>query len=120
MKNIKLSLFILLLSFQTVTYADEAKVKSFKNGNQLLELCNADEASFKEGECFGYIMAIVDNNESIVTAGLMQKLYCIPDDLIVNQLLRVVVKYLQENPEKLHMAASDLLTNAFIKTFPCQ
>jgi len=45
---------------------------------------------------------------------------CIPDGVSPAQLARIVVKWLQEHPERLHEQKSVLTLKAFTDAFPCQ
>jgi hypothetical protein len=45
--------------------------------------------------------------------------FCLPPDSVTNQWMRIVVKYLQEHPERLHEEATTLASLAFTSAFPC-
>ena len=44
---------------------------------------------------------------------------CIPQGVTVEQAMAVVVKYLREHPERLHLKFVDLIVAAQRKAFPC-
>lgn len=44
--------------------------------------------------------------------------FCIPEGVTREQLIRVGVKYMEENPAGLHLKASYLLFYAFLEAFP--
>ncbi len=46
------------------------------------------------------------------------KKYCLPTGVTGEQLTRIVLKYLRENPEKHHLTAAHLVKQALIKAFP--
>ena len=46
-------------------------------------------------------------------------LYCTPDEVGIEQLVRVVVVYLETHPEKLHQEPYLLVWNAIREAFPC-
>lgn len=72
--------------------------------------------------CFGYIFGVVDMRD-ILTASLPNPkdgAYCIPDNASATQLAKVVARYGNEHPEELNQAALLLVSNAFIKSFPCK
>ena len=51
--------------------------------------------------------------------GDMNKEFCIPKNVGTTQLRKVVIKGLNENPERLHHSASSLVFNIFYEAFPC-
>jgi len=99
-------------------------VSAYMFANDLLEYCEAqisETGSVAKGNaCAGYIMGIVDLYRSLVVLGHTQRLWCHPEKVHSNQLVRIVTKYLQEHPEDLHRPASTLVVNALIKAFPCE
>lgn len=79
------------------------------------------------GICIGYLAAIGDmesNYKTILSATdytnkKLTHIFCIPDTADSQQLAKVVIKYLNEHPEKLNQQASWLVIEAFSKYFPC-
>jgi len=117
----KYLLMIVLLCTINQARASEA----FMSGNYLLERCEAyiNKTNTAKGHvCLGYVGGIADIHEIFVNWGDMKANWCLPVDGNVNmeQLLRIVTKNLQENPENLHLSASSLISNNFAKTFPCE
>jgi RNA polymerase primary sigma factor len=50
----------------------------------------------------------------------LMKHACPPSNSSTAQAVRIVVKYLRDNPERLHMPASVLVTDAIRSSFPCK
>jgi hypothetical protein len=102
------------------------------DGNKLLELCkhfDTPEATvtgadkIEMGYCVGYISGIKDAVYMVQIAQKSGSTYdvCLPSDSIENgQAVRVVYKWLQDNPGKLHMPAMTLILKAFQRDFPCK
>lgn len=68
--------------------------------------------------CAGYVVGVVD---SLISVNLTSKrMYCIPTNADNDQLVRVVSKYLNDNPAKLNEPASFLVTGAMVDAFPCK
>lgn len=63
-----------------------------------------------QGECIGAMKAFM---------GLSSVLLFCPPKTSVGQMTRVFVKYLNDNPDKLHMPFTYLAHNAFLKAWPC-
>jgi hypothetical protein len=76
------------------------------------------------GFCVGYIsgshdtdymMQMLEEHEKIT----LMKHAC-PSNASTEQVVRIVVKYLHDNPERLQMPASVLVTDAVRSSFPCK
>ena len=114
---------VLLFSFNQ---AMAGQLQSFYIGNELLELCEAylggdTVANISKGNtCAGYAMGIVDAHKTFVVWKLIEQQWCTPENMEVVQLVRVVTKKMQENPQTLHLAAGSAVANALILAFPCE
>jgi hypothetical protein len=78
-----------------------------------------------DGLCDGVIHGINGLNElyEIMTFKQENKnlnLICLPEEISTYQLSRVIVKFLENNPEILHFNGSILASMAISKAFPCQ
>lgn len=100
------------------------------DGNGLLSSCQTtikysdgdkNISPFDVGQCTGIVEGVEGTilvlNES-VTSNMKT---CSPADGTTNiQKARVVVKYLQEHPDQLHLPASMLTVIAYMGAFPCK
>jgi len=118
-----LLMIVLLFSFSQVR-ADQ--VLNFNTGNELLELCEAylgDETAAniaKGNTCAGYVMGIADVHRAFVGWEAMEQRWCLPENISASQLVRIVTKHLQENPQDLHTGAAYLVANDLSSAFPCE
>lgn len=108
----KLSLFSILATalLTTPTLAQNVRL-SMTLGSKLNEACSAvsiSEASF----CTAYIMATGD---SLSTQGEI----CLPVNVTGGQLVAIVKKHLQANPEQWHYHAQRLIKAALKAALPC-
>ncbi|MGH9733808.1 MAG: Rap1a/Tai family immunity protein [Candidatus Acidiferrales bacterium] len=69
--------------------------------------------------CKGYVLGVVDSLVG-VSAVEKQPSICISADAATDQLLRVVAKYLADNPAKLNEPAGALVAGAMADAFPCR
>jgi hypothetical protein len=76
--------------------------------------------------CLGYITGVVDdhfncqtNVASSTAAFDPAKHFCLPDGVTPNQTVRVVVKWLEDHPARLHESAVELVLGALRENFPC-
>ena len=113
----KLWIAIVVLMFATVGHAGKAEAGYYK-GSELLERCESD-SNVDKGTCLGFLAGIVDITNAYDGWGVVSQKFCIPDGATLGQLRKVVIKGLNEEPEKLHLGASSAVANIFYKAFPC-
>jgi len=76
-------------------------------GNDLKQYCNAAP----NGLCAGYVLGVTDTT---------LELYCFPPGITKMQIRGVAVKYLNNNPKKLHLLAPGLVIKSMRTAFPCK
>jgi hypothetical protein len=106
------------------------------DGDSLLTKCSLAVRAF-DGEklssadaaagsfCVGYILGSHDTDYMVQMLEEHEKITllkhaCSPSNASTGQMVRVVVKYLRDNPERLNMPASVLITDAIRSSFPCK
>ncbi len=122
-----------------------AKEYPLSNGSSLLSACKKDVArtegvtlsNFDKARglmCAAYIKGFVEGHDTM--AILLAKrqyggkaansktktfrLFCYPETVAVQQLTRVVIRYLEQHPETLHLHPVLTVTQALREAFPCQ
>ncbi len=99
-------------------------------GNDLLNKCSeiiklinkedASSVSFTKAEhCYGLLIGTVETHEVLSKHNNSENFFCLPPGITNNQAIMVIVKYMKEHPEKLHISASALILVALRKNFPC-
>lgn len=74
---------------------------------------------FHAGLCMGMMQGITKMNS--VYQHMEVSLICLPGGSIKNeQAARVVIRYLREHPEKLHISGTELAIIALKDAFPCK
>ncbi|MBX7480957.1 Rap1a/Tai family immunity protein [Qipengyuania qiaonensis] len=117
----------LLIALSAIVFAvTPATVRAdttFVNGNILLERCRpgVDDPSTQilVGNCYGYVAGAVDTFEILQSAKIIDRYYCMPNGVSVEQLAAITVKYLNDNPSERHNIGSSLILKALIQSFPC-
>ena len=108
---------ILLVVFSLASRAETS-------GNDLQAACRGRNQSY----CLGYIEGATDAQGAwqwIMSTRLRPELepsaplYCIPDEVTLDQMQQVVMKYLRDNPASLHRSAEVLIRAALNDAFPC-
>ena len=84
---------------------------SWVNGNELKKYCSSN--SYERGICLGFTSAVAN---IVAVAGWRA---CIPDGVTRGQLRDIMVKFLDDHPEALHLEAASLATRAYEEAFPC-
>jgi hypothetical protein len=99
------------------------------SGTNLLRACQAaaklaDRGNYTTQEaidgsfCRGYVAGVVDAMVGLSVQ--TETVYCIPSNADTDQFVRVVLKYLKDNPATLHHPAGALVANAIVTAFPCR
>ncbi|MCJ1886089.1 hypothetical protein LNN38_14640 [Pseudomonas sp. LA21] len=98
------------------------------DGNHLLSVCHDYVAAmdgkgklnspFDRGYCAGMIHGTLDMAAS--TSDSTFRVCLPPSSVTTSQATRVVVKYLESNPEQLHLRDTELVIMAFQNAFPCK
>jgi len=70
------------------------------------------------GVCLGYTRGVSEAAQ-IWQLGTKVQTFCVPEEADADQLVRVAVKYLEDNPAKLHYNAASTVLGAFMEAFPC-
>ena len=99
-----------------------------RDGNSLLSQCQSaidtsekrrnNYDQFGAAYCLGFLQGFSEMN-GFYKAMKGNSFFCIPEKVTLLQKTRVVVKYLNENPSKLHKNESFLVHFAFSEAFPC-
>ena len=124
--------FSLLLAFICLLVGSQASAKSTNyvfTGADMYESCTHalnglnktgayDDHRF--GVCAGYVAGIVDFHTVVTTVeAIPDDMFCLPENITTAQVIRVVTKYLENNPEKHHDLAGYLVVLALRESYPC-
>lgn len=103
------------------------------DGNYFLRTCTAaikqetNDPSLSPDEalggisCISYVSGFVDGLALAVGTNKSRRVVCLPEKGVPNeQMIRIFLKYLTDNPEKLHETGRMSLLIALAKAFPCR
>jgi len=65
--------------------------------------------NFADGMCRGVVMGVIEVSPKV----------CPSEGVTLAQAVRIVLKFLQDHPERLHLRGSELAEDALSKAFPC-
>ena len=115
----KLLTMIALTVLMTVsTNPRAAKAITGMTGSELLGYCE-NEGVYSQGLCDGFIDGVGDGFQSFALYIGRRLPFCYPQDATVEQVRRVIVKYLEEHPQDLHYSAAESAFIALGDAFPC-
>ena len=100
----------------------KARYEGALTGYDILEFCTMPKkASYPEGVCLGFTNGVEEGYMvGAILHGVTKKSFCKPKGVTRGQLILIVVKYLKDNPERLHYQATQLILEAMTQAFPCQ
>jgi len=118
-RKMKLKITIIFI----IIVANTAAKGEMNEGELLLDGCTKfiEEKFMTDGGgyCLGSTTVFFELWVTLQKTGRIKKVVCFPDGMTTGQGARVVVKYLEENPAKLHLSITGLIGSAFMEAFPC-
>ena len=102
------------------------------DGNHLLKECRQmirglegeSQNSFQRMEsatCLGYIAGFLDAHEWVISVRQVQPFYCLPENGIEEgQAARIIVKWMTDHPNKLHLYDAEIMLRTLGDAFPCK
>ena len=88
-----------------------------KTGNELYNRCKSDPDSAEYTVCLAYVIGVADT--LIFFKSSLKSDTCYPSGVNYNQIIDIVKKWLNENPESRNLDATWLVTVAFREAWPC-
>jgi hypothetical protein len=128
-----MAITLLALPGCAIEQEEHTQRTSLQTGNDYLSVCGraldddptADSRTARTDElaCFGFTWGVLSglNATQTVYEGFLHqpKVLCLPTGVNVNQLMRVSLKFLTENPAQLHRSLGELIMVSWIASFPC-
>lgn len=88
------------------------------SGNWWLPMCAAS-SGINQARCLAYLEGFIGAHDMMVALG-SRPVVCPPQGVNLGQAMRVVVKYMRDHPERMHMAFVTLVGPALFNAFPCR
>ena len=134
-RTILVVFIVFLLTFAICLFSGKAHAQSMLTGNALLKVCSSQQES-SQRECVSYLYGFLRGmayQRSVTTTLLgsiepkkpveyfdsVLKIYCFPEDIKMRQIELIVIKYLSENPNELHVSSSELVLKSIMEAYPC-
>ena len=130
-----------ILCFAGPTWGQTANPGAFPHrsnasidGNDLLQKCTSlwAEGPFNPGDntqrldagfCAGYVAGVTDSDamwKAVEGKTSKSIQYCMPEAVTNGQILRIIKKWLDDNPEKLHWRADLIIHIKLVEAIPCK
>jgi hypothetical protein len=126
----RLTFFLLLPSLFIAFNATSGKAEI--NGKMLLENCkeavrsmgNKNDPSINHSSvnfCVGYISGINDLHLEFIesVASFEPPIYCAPPNTQIEEMIKIVVKFLEQHPQDLTYQGAELTASALKIAYPC-
>ena len=102
-----------------------------RSGKDFLELCSTVDSEQKgdsvrihnDALCLGWVEGFRDGltvHDELLGVPQKERMVCIPSEITNAQIIRVIKKYLAENPDKAHRATRLVASLALAGTFRCK
>ena len=102
-----------------------------RSGRDFLEVCssvdsegNRDPARIqRDATCLGWVEGFADGflvHEELLSVPRRDRMACVPRGVTTVQIVRVIKKYLAENPGKAHRPTRYIASIALAGAFPCR
>jgi hypothetical protein len=125
---------IIIAAVLALVVAEQAPAQDASSGNHILPGCRAfldvntglkpSASAFTAGQCVGTIDGLIQAAQAQLLrergATEVVVAFCAPDGVTMGQMVRVVVKYVDQHPELMHIAFSTLALSALAQAWPCK
>jgi Rap1a immunity proteins len=117
-KGMKLVQIIAFSAVLILIAARTGFCEGFTSGSELLDDCSSKGEP--EIACIGYVTGVADSSNCQNHDSVGGFSWRPPPNVNRRQLGKIVLKWLNEHPESLHLLASGLVARALDETFPCK
>ena len=78
---------------------------------------------YNDATCLGWVEGFADGftvHEELLSVPDKDRMVCVPHEITTLQTVRVIEKYIADNPEKAHRPTRYITSIALARTFPCK
>ena len=124
-------LWLLLLSLASSSFA--LSETPYESGNAFLRVCSAVDTKNPNPlemanniGCASYVSGYIDGLTNGIeyseakTGQKIPKLFCLPAEIEAGQTIRILLKYIRDNPAEDHELTAILLIFSLKKAYPCK
>jgi Ssp1 endopeptidase immunity protein Rap1a len=126
-----LGFFLVGLPASTDSKSTPEQLDISRSGRDFSEVCssvgiegNRDAARlYRDGTCLGWVAGFAEGflvHDELLGVPRRDRLACVPRGVSTIQIVRVIQKYLADNPAKAHRATRYIASLALAGAFPCR
>ena len=126
-----LGIFLVCLPVSTSPKSTPEQPDISRSGRDFLEVCssidsegNRDAARIgRDAACLGWVEGFADGflvHEELLSVPKRDRMACMPQGVTTIQTVRVIKKYLADNPGKAHRPTRYIASIALASAFPCR
>ncbi len=114
---------ILSLALLCVLVISAKSASAYSTGKDLQEWCTAAldkqlQSGARAGLCVGFLDAFRQLSQMLPSPP-NSRLECLPEGVGQEQFIRLILRYIERHPEKLHLPAAQIVYDAANEAFPC-
>src|SRR3989441_12776647 len=128
---ILLGIFLVCLPVSTAPKSAPEQPDISRSGRDFLEVCSSIDSEWsrdpariqRDATCLGWVEGFADGflvHEELLSVPRRDRMACVPRGVTTIQTVRVIKKYLADNPEKAHRATRYIASIALAGAFPCK
>jgi len=102
-----------------------------RSGSDFLEVCSSIDSEstrdpariYRDATCLGWVEGFADGftvHEELLSVPKKDRMACVPHEVTTIQTVRVIKKYVADNPEKAHRPTRYIASIALAGAFPCK
>jgi hypothetical protein len=102
-----------------------------RSGRDFLEVCSSIDSEWtrdpariqRDATCLGWVAGFADGflvHEELLSVPKKDRMACVPHEVTTIQTVRVIKKYLADNPGKAHRPTRYIASIALAGAFPCK
>ena len=115
--GIKIMKILFLVGLTLISFKSMA---AFYTGNDIYNMCKTEKSSAtyyqNSSSCNGYVVGVYDHIIGTTKSGVL----CIGSGVTAGQVVKMFLKYSEDNPSKLNKPAELLVENAIYEAFKCK
>ena len=126
-----LAIFIACSAASTGSKSTPEQADISRSGSDFLEFCSSIESEwnrdpariYRDATCLGWVEGFADGftvHEELLSVPKKDRMACVPHEVTTIQTVRVIKKYLADNPEKAHRPTRYIASLALAGAFPCK
>ena len=131
-----LSILVLLVYFVCSPGSDGQKPTTgqadiSRSGSNFLEFCSSIDSEgnrspvriYNDAMCLGWVEGFEDGftvHDELLSVPEKDRMVCVPRGVTTIQIVRIIKKYIADNPEKAHRPTRYIASLALARAFPCK